>query len=109
MIPVHITHPGLTRTHTVEYQVKYFEKRFDNLVDRACGEVKGKLEPHIFLSRVTCLPVSARPQHRTFIEKELRKIPPPITFENIWTTLNLYRDFLNYGLLEHVINVEVKT
>ena len=31
-------------------------------------------------------------------------IPPPVTFVKIWTILNMYWDFLNYGLLEHVIN-----
>ena len=31
-------------------------------------------------------------------------IPPPVTYEKIWLILNLYWDFLNYGLLEHVIN-----
>ena len=66
--------------------------------------MKGRIEPHIFLSRVTYLPVSARTQHRSFIKKNLTKIPPPVTFENIWSILNLYWDFLNYGLLEHVIN-----
>ena len=99
-----ITHSGPTRPHTVEEQVQYFESTFGNLVDEACGEVKGKVEPHILLSRVTCLPVSARSQHRTFIEEKLTNITPPVTFENIWSILNLYWDFLNYGLLEHVIN-----
>ena len=32
------------------------------------------------------------------------KIPPPVTYEKIWLILNLYWDFLNYELLEHVIN-----
>ena len=66
--------------------------------------MKGNIEPHIFLSRVTCLPVSARTQHRSFIEEKLTNITPPVTFENIWSILNLYWDFLNYGLMEHVIN-----
>ena len=66
--------------------------------------MKGNIQPHVFLSLVTCLPVSARTQHRSFIKKNLTKIPPPVTFENIWSILNLYWDFLNYGLLEHVIN-----
>ena len=66
--------------------------------------MKRKLEPSVFLSRVTTLPVSDRAQHRSFIEKELKDIPPPVTFEKIWTRLSLYWDFLNYGLLEHVIN-----
>ena len=85
-------------------QVEYFENKFGNLVDKACREVNGKIEPPIFLSRVTCLPVSARTQHRSFINKNLTNIPPPVTIVNIWTILNLYWDFLNYGLLEHVIN-----
>ena len=99
-----ITHSGPTRPHTVEEQVQYFENTFGNLVDKTCGEVKGKVEPHILLSRVTCLPVSARPQHRSFIEEKLTNITPPETFAKIWSILNLYWDFLNYGLLEHVIN-----
>ena len=86
-------------------QVKHFENRFGILVDKACQDVmKRKLEPSVFLSRVTTLPVSDRAQHRSFIEKELKDIPPPVTFDKIWTRLTLYWDFLNYGLLEHVIN-----
>ena len=62
------------------------------------------MEPSVFLSRITCLPVSDRTQHRSFIKENLTNIPPPVTIENIWTILNLYWDFLNYGLLEHFIN-----
>ena len=62
------------------------------------------MELPIFLSRVTYLPVSARTLHRSFIRKELMKIPPPVTYGKIWATLNTYWDFLNYGFLEHVIN-----
>ena len=85
-------------------QVQYFENKFGELVDKACQEVCGKIEPPVFLSRVTCLPVSARTQHRSFIKTNLTNIPPPETFAKIWSILNLYWDFLNYGLLEHVIN-----
>ena len=66
--------------------------------------MKGNVEPHILLSLVTCLPVSAHPQHRSLIEEKLTNIQPPVTFENIWSILNLYWDYLNYGLLQHVIN-----
>ena len=103
MIPVHITHSGLTGTQTVEYQVRYFENRFGDLVDKACREVK-KIDLDILFSRVTYLPVSLRRQHQSFIEEKLTNIPPPETFAKIWSILNLYWDFLNYGLLEHVIN-----
>ena len=45
-----------------------------------------------------------RQEHRTFIEEKLTNIRPPAAFESIWSILNLYWDFLNHGLLEHVIN-----
>ena len=103
MIIIHITHSGLTGTHTVEDQVQYFENRFGDLVDKACREVK-EIDPTVLFSRVTCLPVSVRQEHRTFIEEKLTNIRPPAAFESIWSILNLYWDFLNHGLLEHVIN-----
>ena len=90
-------------TQTVEEQVQHFENTFGDLVDKACKEVK-KIDPNILLSRVTYLPVSVRQEHRSFIEEKLTNIPPPETFAKIWSILNLYWDFLNYGLLEHVIN-----
>ena len=62
------------------------------------------MELPIFLSHVTYLPVSARTLHRSFIKEDLRNIPPPVTYEKIWATLNTYWDFLSYGFLEHVIN-----
>jgi len=86
-------------------QVEYFENGFGTLVDKACQDVRRReLEPSVFLSRVTTLRVSDRTQHRSFIEKELKDIPHPVTFEKIWCRLTIYWDFLNYGLLEHVIN-----
>ena len=88
----------------MEDQVQYFESKFRTFVDKTYQEVNSKMDPSIFLSRITCLPVSARTQHRSFIEEKLTNIPPPVTFVNIWTKLNLYWDFLNYGLLEHLIS-----
>ena len=98
------TNSGPTKPLSVEDQVQYFENKFGCLVDKAYQEVNSKMEAPLFLSRITCLPVSARNQHRSFIEEKLTNIPPPVTFENTWSILNLYWDFLNYGLLEHVVN-----
>ena len=97
-------HLGASPTHTVENEVQYFDKKFRSLVDKANQEVCRQTEPSVFLFCVTNLPVLARLQHRTFIEEKLSNLPPPVTFENIWTKLNLYWDFLNYGFLEHVID-----
>ena len=96
-------HSGLTRPYAVEDQVRYFENKFGVLIERAYREVTREMEPHSFLAIVTYLPVSARHLHRTFIGEKLINIPQPVTFEKIWATLNLYWDFLNYGLLERVI------
>ena len=95
---------GPTQPRSVEDQVCYFDSTFRSLVNKTYQEVNGKMEPDDFLSRVTCLPVSDRMQHRSFVEKKLINIPPPLTIVNIWCILNLYWDFLNYGLLEHVIS-----
>ena len=89
---------GPTRSHNVEDQVQYFEGKFHSLKDEACQEVSRNMEPSDFISHVTVLT-----QHRSFIEEKLSNIQPPVTFENIWSILNLYWDFLNYEFLEHVI------
>ena len=88
----------------MEDQVCFFDSTFRSLVNKAYQEVNGKTKPDDFLSCVTCLPVPDRTQHRSFVEKKLTNIPPPVTFAKIWTILNLYWDFLNYGLLQHVIS-----
>ena len=95
---------GFLEPHHVENQVKDFDDKFSSLANKAYLEVSREMEPSNFLARVTYLPVSSRHQHRSFIEKNLTHIQEPVTFEKIWSILNLYWDFLNYGLLEHVIN-----
>jgi len=88
----------------MEHQVQNFESTFGNLANKAYQEVNRKMEPSDFLSHITYLPVSARTLHRSFIEKKLTNIQPPVTYVKIWTILNTYWDFLNYGFLEHVID-----
>ena len=89
---------GPTRSHNVEDQVQYFERQFCSLKDKAYQEVSRQMEPSDFISRVTVLT-----QHQSFIEEKLSNISPLVTFENIWSILNLYWDFFNYEFLEHVI------
>ena len=88
----------------MESQVKCFDEKFRSLVNKAYQETK-EMEPSDFLAQVTNLPLYSRPEHRTFIEEKLMDIPPPITFVKIWSVLNLYWSFLNYGLLEHVMSI----
>ena len=88
----------------MESQVKCFDEKFRSLVNKAYQETK-EMEPSDFLAQVTNLPLYSRPEHRTFIEEKLMDIPPPVTFVKIWSALNLYWSFLNYGLLEHVMSI----
>ena len=88
----------------MECQVKYFDEKFRSLVNKAYQEMR-EMEPSDFLAQVTNLPLYSRPEHRTFIEEKLMDIPPPVTFVKIWSLLNLYWSFLNYGLLEHVMSI----
>ena len=92
------------RPHTVEDKIQHFKKKFRTLVDKAYQEVKKYVKPSDFLSCVTCLQVSAPGQPKSFIEEELTDISPPVTFEKVWSIVNLYWNFLNYELLEHVID-----
>ena len=88
----------------MESQVKCFDDKFRSLVYKAYQEMK-EVEPSDFLAQVTNLPLYSRPEHRTFIEEKLMDIPPPVTFVKIWSLLNLYWSFLNYGLLEHAMSI----
>ena len=84
--------------------MKYFDAKFRSLVNKAYQEMR-EMKPSDFLAQVTNLPAYSRPDHRTFIEEKLTDITLPVTFVKIWSILNLYWDFLNYGLLEHVMNI----
>ena len=88
----------------MESQVKHFDEKFRSLVNKAYQEMKG-MEPSDFLAHITNMPAYCRLEHRTFIEEKLTDITPPVTFIKIWSILNLYWDFLNYGLLEHVMSI----
>ena len=92
------------RPHTMEDKIQYFKKRFCSLVDKAYQEVNRQMKPSDFLSCVTCLQVSAPNHPKSFIEEELTNISPPVTFEKIWSIVNLCWNFLNYEFLEHVID-----
>ena len=94
--------PHVSGSMTLVEGTIYFENKFHTLVNKTYLEVKENMNPLVFLSCITCLLVLARTHHRSFI-KELTNIPPPVTFEKIWLTLNLYWDFLNYEQLEHAI------
>jgi len=80
------------------------EMKFDQLVDKVQD---GLLEQNIPLHRlkrcITRLPASIKYQHITFVEEKLKAITHSESMEEIFGVLNLYWDFLNYTLLEHIV------
>ena len=72
-------------------QVEDFKRKFNGLRDKAYQEVK-QMDFDTILFR-------ADSTHRSFL-KQLIATPQ----QNTWNTLNFYWDYLNYGLLEHVVN-----
>ena len=55
-------------------------------------------------ARLVSLDVFQRHEHQEFIDKHLMNIDRNMTFNNLWARLGSYWDFLNFALLEDVIN-----
>ena len=90
---------------TIPERIQTMETRFDKLLDKTQD---GLVENNIPLQRVkrciTRLHASIRYQHIAFIKENMRAITHAESFEEIFGVLNLYWDFLNYTLLEHIVN-----
>ena len=90
---------------TIPERIQTMEMKFDQLVDIVQD---GLLEQNIPLQRlkqcITRLPASIKYQHIAFIRENLTDIKESESMEDIFLLLNLYWDFLNYTLLEHIVN-----
>ena len=89
---------------TIPERIQTMEMKFDQLVDKVQD---GLLEQNIPLHRlkrcITRLPASIKYQHIAFIRENLTDIKESESMEDIFLLLNLYWDFLNYTLLEHIV------
>ena len=57
-----------------------------------------------FRSRLLSLDVSRKSEHQKFINEHLVIIDQGTTFDVLWARLNNYWNFLNFDLLEHVVD-----
>ena len=84
--------------------IRIMEIKLGQLVDNVQD---GLIEQNISLQRlkrcVTLLPASIKHQHVAFIRENMRTITHSESMEEIFGVLNLYWDFLNYTLLEHIV------
>jgi len=57
------------------------------------------------LQFIVQMEISKQDQHRQFIEKYLMKLEPGTTVEDLLCRLSMYWNFLNYNLLQHMVNI----
>ena len=91
---------------SVEQKMKELEESFSDLVDqvyKALLEREVNKDVHSFRSIFLSLNVSRKYLHQKFIQDNL-KINEETTFDDLWMKLAFYWNFLNFDLLEHVIN-----
>ena len=79
------------------------EHRFSEITYCALNIVMEQgISPRDFKHRLTSLPVKHKSQHKEFLEQLWPQIGTA-TVEDIWFKLEMYWDFLNYTLLEHIV------
>ena len=88
----------------VTQQIAEFENRFINLADNAQVEIVEKHTPvRKFHHTVLLLPLSIRDDHRRFLSQNELNITKAESIDEIFMYLNLYWNFIDYSLLEHII------
>ena len=81
------------------------EIKFDQLLDKTQDGLVDNNIPLQKLKRcITRLPAHIKDQHLHFIKENLNEIKESKCVEDIFLSLHLYWNFLNYTLLEHIVN-----
>ena len=86
-------------------QIEKFIKKFESLAYLCLCELE-KSHVHLkeFRTKLTLLPRTIRHEHTTFIKENLPKFLEAGNLEEIFMHLNLYWSFLDYSLLDHIID-----
>ena len=89
-----------------EAKIKHLEEKFGVLVAKTKKKVKQK-SPDLdaFCMKITLLPVKLKKQHPNYIKEQALKICSASSIDEIFYYLNLYWDYLNYGLLEYIVGI----
>jgi len=91
----------------VRAQVKTLQGNFHEIADRTIDRILDKkMSVQTFRLRIiTRMDVSEQVEHCDFIEHYLMKLEPGTTIEDLLCRLSLYWNFLNYNLLQHIVNI----
>ena len=84
--------------------IRTMEIKFSQLVRKVqCGLTEQNIPLTTLRECITLLPASIKHQHVAFLETKVKAIIHCESIEEIFLQLNLYWDFLNYTLLEHIV------
>ena len=83
-------------------QVEWFESRFHDLRKSALTEVKD-IPVARFRQTLMTLPIAISKEHETFIVDKYSVFMQAESVEYIFAHLNLYLSFIDFSLLEHII------
>ena len=79
------------------------ESQFGDIADRTFDIIRERgIGPNNIKQCLLNLPIKYRKQHKEFLEHWPRNTS--VTVEEIWLKLAMYWNFLNYTLLEHLVN-----
>ena len=80
------------------------ESQYSDIASHTLHIITAKgISPSDFRQRLLSLPVKPKHQHRAFLQQLLPQISAA-SVDYIWCKLEFYWDFLNYTLLEHLVN-----
>lgn len=89
---------------SVQRDIDILEDLFSVLSDRIFDILQSQnISVDVFKARLSNLSVRNKKLHQEFLGVMLTKLDGTSTLGDIWTRLNLYCNFLNYSLMEHLV------
>lgn len=101
------TEPLSSKALNMRVHVRTLQGNFANIATRAADQIhENNVDVQSFRLRFMMqMNVSQRYEYQQFLKCCLMKLEPGTTTDDLLCHLSMYWDFLNYGLLEHTINI----
>lgn len=88
---------------SVEHQARNLEEQFSDIEVATYDEIKKcQIDTDQFKTRLIALPLAYKDEHKAFLQKFNSDLDSPDLFV-VWEKLNRYWSFLNYTMLENLI------
>ena len=88
----------------IKKKIKDLQDLFHNIVFEISDKVSMmNIDVDHFVAILTCLPIEYKEEHNEFIQQMCNELGRNSTLSQVWVKLNMYWDFLNYSLLEKLV------